>query len=79
MWSPWYVGNTMTDLEKKFGKDRVIDTPVSESACTGAACGCVNYWNETYRGSSKNRLYALRNGRNCESSSQMVFNDRRTK
>jgi len=39
LWSPWYVGNTMTDLEKKFGVDRVIDTPVSESACTGAAVG----------------------------------------
>ena len=39
LWSPWYVGNTMTDLEKTFGVDRVIDTPVSESACTGAAVG----------------------------------------
>jgi pyruvate/2-oxoglutarate/acetoin dehydrogenase E1 component len=39
LWSPWYVGNSMTDLDKKFGKDRVIDTPVSESACTGAAVG----------------------------------------
>ena len=39
LWSPWYVGNTMTNLEKRFGKDRVIDTPVSESACTGAAVG----------------------------------------
>jgi pyruvate dehydrogenase E1 component beta subunit len=39
LWSPWYVGNSMTDLEKKFGKDRVIDTPVSESATTGAAIG----------------------------------------
>ena len=39
LWSPWYVGNTMTDLDKKFGIDRVIDTPVSESACTGAAVG----------------------------------------
>ena len=39
LWSPWYVGNTMTDLEKNFGVDRVIDTPVSESACTGAAVG----------------------------------------
>ena len=39
LWSPWYVGNTMTDLDKKFGKERVIDTPVSESACTGAAVG----------------------------------------
>jgi acetoin:2,6-dichlorophenolindophenol oxidoreductase subunit beta len=39
LWSPWYVGNSMTDLDKKFGKDRVIDTPVSESAVTGAAVG----------------------------------------
>jgi pyruvate dehydrogenase E1 component beta subunit len=39
LWSPWYVGNSMTNLDKKFGKDRVIDTPVSESATTGAAIG----------------------------------------
>lgn len=39
LWSPWYVGNSMTDLDKKFGTTRIIDTPVSESACTGAAVG----------------------------------------
>lgn len=39
LWSPWYVGNSMTDLDQKFGKGRVIDTPVSESACTAAALG----------------------------------------
>lgn len=39
LWSPWYVGSSMTDLDKKFGKQRVIDTPVSESATTGAAVG----------------------------------------
>ncbi len=39
LWSPWYVGNTMTDLDKKFGTERIIDTPVSESASTGAAVG----------------------------------------
>jgi pyruvate dehydrogenase E1 component beta subunit len=39
LWSPWYVGNSMTDLDKKFGVERIIDTPVSESACTGAAVG----------------------------------------
>ena len=39
LWSPWYVGNSMTDLDKKFGRDRVIDSPVSELACTGAALG----------------------------------------
>ena len=39
LWSPWYVGNSMTDLDKIYGKERIIDTPVSESACTGAAVG----------------------------------------
>ncbi len=39
LWSPWYVGNSMTDLDQKFGRDRIIDTPVSELACTGAAIG----------------------------------------
>jgi acetoin:2,6-dichlorophenolindophenol oxidoreductase subunit beta len=39
LWSPWYVGNSMTELEKQFGVDRVIDTPISELACTGAAVG----------------------------------------
>ena len=39
LWSPWYVGNSMTDLDKRFGKSRIIDTPVSENACTGCAVG----------------------------------------
>lgn len=41
VWSPWYVGSSMTDLDKKFGKDRVIDTPVSEWATTSAAVGAA--------------------------------------
>ena len=41
LWSPWYVGDTMTGLEKKYGKDRVIDSPVSENATTGAALGAA--------------------------------------
>jgi pyruvate dehydrogenase E1 component beta subunit len=41
LWSPWYVGNSMTELEKKFGKNRVIDTPVSESAVTGIGVGAA--------------------------------------
>jgi len=41
LWSPWYVGNSMTDLDAQFGRERVIDTPVSEAACTGAALGAA--------------------------------------
>ena len=39
VWSPWYVGNSMQDLNIKFGKERVIDSPVSEWACTGIGVG----------------------------------------
>ena len=39
LWSPWYVGSTMTDLDKDFGAERIIDSPVSEVAVTGAAVG----------------------------------------
>lgn len=39
--SPWYVGSTCEGLIKKFGKARIIDTPVSENAVTGAAVGAA--------------------------------------
>ena len=39
--SPWYVGQTCTGLLQKFGEQRVIDTPVSENAVTGAAVGAA--------------------------------------
>ena len=41
LWSPWYVGDTMKDLDKIYGTHRIIDTPVSEAACTGAAVGAA--------------------------------------
>lgn len=37
--SPWYVGNTCRDLINLYGEERVIDTPISENAMTGAAVG----------------------------------------
>ncbi|MDP2430856.1 MAG: transketolase C-terminal domain-containing protein [Pseudomonadota bacterium] len=39
LWAKWYVGNTMTDLDKLYGPERIMDSPVSEQACTGAAVG----------------------------------------
>ncbi len=39
LWSPWYVGASMTDLDKEFGRERVIDSQVSELSTTGAAVG----------------------------------------
>lgn len=39
--SPWYVGHTCNGLIERFGEKRVIDTPVSENAVTGAAVGAA--------------------------------------
>jgi len=39
--SAWYVGNTCRGLIEKFGEKRVIDTPISENAITGAAVGAA--------------------------------------
>jgi pyruvate dehydrogenase E1 component beta subunit len=41
VWSPWYVGSSMTDLDVEFGRDRIIDSPVAENATTGAAVGAA--------------------------------------
>lgn len=41
LWSPWYVGRSMDKLDKRYGKERVIDTPVSEQATTGIALGAA--------------------------------------
>ncbi|MFC1525491.1 alpha-ketoacid dehydrogenase subunit beta [Candidatus Latescibacterota bacterium] len=43
LWSPWYVGTTMQDLDKEFGVERIIDSPVSEQAVTGMAVGASLY------------------------------------
>lgn len=39
--SPWYVGTTTIGLDKRFGPERIIDTPVSENGVTGAAIGAA--------------------------------------
>lgn len=41
LWSPWYVGTTMKDLDKIYGRERIIDSPVSELGVTGAAVGAA--------------------------------------
>ncbi|MBU2538834.1 MAG: alpha-ketoacid dehydrogenase subunit beta [Proteobacteria bacterium] len=39
--SPWYVGNTAHNLLERFGEMRILDTPISENAITGAAVGAA--------------------------------------
>lgn len=41
LWSPWYAGTSLQDLDKKFGKDRIMDSPISENAVTGSAIGAA--------------------------------------
>src|SRR5437879_12304728 len=41
VWSPWYAGTSLKDLDKEFGRARIIDSPVSENATTAAAIGAA--------------------------------------
>jgi pyruvate dehydrogenase E1 component beta subunit len=41
LWSPWYAGTSLLDIDKQFGRGRVLDSPVSENATTGAAVGAA--------------------------------------
>lgn len=41
VWSPWYAGSSLLDIDREFGKDRVLDSPVSENATTGLAVGAA--------------------------------------
>jgi pyruvate dehydrogenase E1 component beta subunit len=41
LWSPWYAGTSLMDIDKEFGRDRILDSPVSENATTGAAIGAA--------------------------------------
>lgn len=41
VWSPFYVGTSLEGLEAKFGRSRIIDTPVSENCVTGMALGAA--------------------------------------
>jgi len=41
VWSPWYAGSSLKDMDKEFGRARVVDSPVSENATTGAAIGAA--------------------------------------
>jgi len=41
LWSPWYAGSSLEDLEKQFSRDRIVDSPVSENATTGLAVGAA--------------------------------------
>jgi pyruvate dehydrogenase E1 component beta subunit len=41
VWNPWYAGKSLQDLDREFGRERVLDCPVSENATTGAAIGAA--------------------------------------
>lgn len=41
LWSPWYAGTSMQNLDRDFGRERIIDSPVAENATTGVAIGAA--------------------------------------
>jgi len=41
LWSPWYAGGSLEDLDRDYGRTRILDSPVSENAVTGLAVGAA--------------------------------------
>jgi pyruvate/2-oxoglutarate/acetoin dehydrogenase E1 component len=41
LWSPWYAGASLENLDREFSRDRIVDSPVSENATTGLAVGAA--------------------------------------
>lgn len=41
LWSPWYAGGSLDNLDQEFGRARVLDSPVSENAVTGMCVGAA--------------------------------------
>ncbi len=41
LWSPWYAGGSLDNLDQEFGRERVLDSPVSENAVTGMCVGAA--------------------------------------
>jgi pyruvate/2-oxoglutarate/acetoin dehydrogenase E1 component len=41
VWNPWYAGKSLLDLDREFGRHRVLDCPVSENATTAAGIGAA--------------------------------------
>ena len=41
LWSPWYAGASLENLDRDFSRDRIVDSPVSENATTGLAVGAA--------------------------------------
>jgi pyruvate dehydrogenase E1 component beta subunit len=41
LWSPWYAGGSLDQLDREFGRERVLDSPVSENAVTGMCVGAA--------------------------------------
>ncbi len=41
LWSPWYAGGSLDHLDRDYGRDRILDSPVSENAATGMAVGAA--------------------------------------
>lgn len=39
--SPWYAGGSLDHMDRDFGADRILDSPVSENAVTGMALGAA--------------------------------------
>jgi len=41
LWSPWYAGGSLENLDREFGRERLLDSPIAENAVTGLGIGAA--------------------------------------
>ena len=41
LWSPWYAGGSLENLDCEFGRERLLDSPIAENAVTGLGIGAA--------------------------------------
>jgi acetoin:2,6-dichlorophenolindophenol oxidoreductase subunit beta len=41
LWSPWYAGGSLENLDLGFGRERLLDSPIAENAVTGLGIGAA--------------------------------------
>src|ERR1700733_10262666 len=39
--SPWYAGGSLENLDREFGRERLLDSPIAENAVTGLGIGAA--------------------------------------
>jgi len=60
LWSPWYAGGSLENLDCEFGRERLLDSPIAENAVTGLGIGAAVVFAGTALASAANAAQPTR-------------------